>query len=181
MAATPTYMPVGTTYTLTNLSTNATMTGTGTIAVDFVTPKTAEQVRKEEWEKHCELPVKAEHDGPVYVNDRFYDGIDSAIDGLVDDGEHPAYAIAHPCTEQKVGVPSALDLLYYVDESWGENFEDYEGENWSQDTIRLAENLVVALQNQAPTVWEADLKHRIVLAEPELDDEYDPGEDTYDD
>jgi hypothetical protein len=180
MAVTPT-MSTGPIY-ITNTATNATYTTSGTISVTVVDPAVErEQRRQALWEKHCELPVLKEYDGPVYANDHYYDGIDSAIDTIVDDGEHPAYAIAHPCKESKVATPAPVDLLEQVDEWWGENFEDYEGENWSQDVLRAAENLVVALQNQAPTLWEADFKHRIVLAEPELDDEYDPGEDTYDD
>lgn len=145
-----------------------------------VSTETAEDRRRKAFEKYMQLPVIDDYDGPVYMNDTYYPDVDSALDACVDGGDHPAKVEAYPCVERKVSAPHPDDILYWVDEQWGENFEDYEGESWTPETKRAAEHLATALQLQAPNLWDADMKHRIVLAEPELDDAYDPGEDTYD-
>lgn len=142
-------------------------------------PSAAER-RRAAYEKHTLLPVIDDHDGPVYVNDNYYACADEALDALVDLGDHPAQAIAHPCVENKAYTPSPTDLLDYVQDNWAENFEDFDPIGFSDDIKRAAENLVVRLQRIAPTVWEVDQKHRIILVAEDPDQDYDPDEDTYD-
>lgn len=127
------------------------------------------------------LPVVENYEGPVYMNDRYYGSVDEAIDAIVDDGEHPAYAKAYPCTEDKAPTPVAEVLLDWIDEGWGEQFEDYEPTSFPADVRQAADNLLTMLHRLAPTVWNADMKHRIVLAVEDPDQEYDPEEDRYDD
>lgn len=111
--------------------------------------------------KAMERPV-VEHDGPVWVADteHFYDYAQAAAEALYDDGIDPTTALVHPCHEGKVPVP---DLHSYVDEAWGEEFEDGFYDGLSRKADEAITVCVKALEACAPTCWTPNERQRVTL------------------
>lgn len=176
MAAPPTYQPIKS-FTATDLSTNYQIVYNNTASSMSFTMDTT--TSKSEWERYKGLPVVEYHDGPVYMWDNYYADIDEALDAVAEADKNPAYQIVWPCIEDKAQTPCADEILEWVDEVWAENFEDYDGDPFTHEVRVKAAELVEALQKAAPTCWTRDITQRIALADEDLDQEYDPAEDTY--
>jgi hypothetical protein len=131
------------------------------------------------WDRYKNLPVIENYDGPVYMNGKYYADIDEVLDALADDDKNPAFQIAHPCTETRAATPSVEEIIEYVEDRWAENFDEYEPMGLTHSIRIQVCDLVADLEAMAPVVWNADLTKRIALADEDLDQEYDPAEDTY--
>lgn len=109
-----------------------------------------------------QLPVVEGHDGPVFVadNEKWYSDVDAAAEAIYDDAGDPTQALVHPCSVGNVAVP---DVHSYVDEAWGDNFEDGIYDGLPKDAVEAIDVLLKVLAGCAPVVWTADFKKRVVL------------------
>lgn len=111
--------------------------------------------------KAMERPV-VDTDGPVFVadNEHFYESADAAAEALYDDGIEPTLALAHPCHVGPVAMP---DLHTFVDEAWGEEFEDGFYDGLPKAATEAIDECVKKLTPLAPTVWTPNERERVVL------------------
>jgi hypothetical protein len=117
--------------------------------------------------KKLALPVVDYDGGPVFVDsiDHFYADLDSAADALRDDGHDLATVIVHPCDTSRVSVP---DIHSFVDESWGEQFEEGEWGSLSAEAHSAIEDLLEVLEKERPVIWLPRLSERLMIPEDDF-------------
>lgn len=125
------------------------------------TYKQREAERRAKW--LSQEPVEYTDEKPVYDADRdtYYHNLDTLMETRWDDGDTYEDAIVFECSVEKAATP---DLVEYVEERWGEEF-DSDG-NWPevpQELRKKLEAIQVELHEAAPDVWYPDYKRRLVF------------------
>jgi hypothetical protein len=135
------------------------------------------------YDPYFDLTVAPYDGGPIYISDwdQFFESISDLYDYCADNETALSEVKAHPCLVRKVRTPGSDEILEWVEEHWSQEFDEYDGTGFSSETQRLASELFARLADDAPQVWEVQTKVRLVLAVDDLDPEYDPEEDRYDD
>jgi hypothetical protein len=130
---------------------------------------------------YYDLPIVDYNGGPIYAADQYFESVDDFFDWCADADTHPSTEHCHPVLKRKAHTPSSDSLLDYISEVWSQEFDDHDEFDFSKEVQDLMDRLTFALRAEAPTVWEAQMNKRLVLVSPDLDDEFDPDEDRYDD
>ena len=106
-------------------------------------------------------PVLVEDKGePVCVGYTFYRTAHEAAEALWDDGKDPTKVIAHPCTIGKAGTP---DLQEYIEESWGEQYEDPDAIDFPDRLTTVCREFQAAVEAMAPACWSPRTGERVAL------------------
>jgi hypothetical protein len=128
--------------------------------------KSWEKKLSDEAERWSTLPVVEDDGGYIYVaNDgSYHEGSDEAIENLICDGVDEPWRV-HPCTPFRPTV----DLMGHIQDRWYEAYDDCEAEPGKElaDQIQALEE---AVNKAAPTGWQPDTKHRIILTRPADED-----------
>jgi hypothetical protein len=117
-----------------------------------------EKIREDRRTKLLSKPAVEYTGGPVYDedHDRYYPDLDSLVDARWDDGDSYEDAIVFACT---VGPLKCPDLEEYVDERWGEEFEEWYG--LDPKVQEILHNATIEVDKLAPEVWHADYSKRL--------------------
>lgn len=102
---------------------------------------------------------------PVCVGYTFYRTAHEAAEALWDDGKDPTEAIAHPCT---VGKASTPDLREYIEEAWGEQFEDPDIVDIPDRLATVCREFQAVVESMAPASWIPRTGERVAL--PAIDE-----------
>ncbi len=176
MALTP-----GLNWSSTNVVTSASMT-LKNLDTDVITHLTGD-LNLTLHDPYYDLPVATYDGGPIYVDDsdQFFESISDLYDYCADNETALSEVKAHPCLVRKAHTPGTDEILEWIEEHWSQEFDEYDGTGFSSETQRLASELSARLADDAPQVWEVQTKVRLILVDPDLDPEFDPDEDRYDD